>query len=732
MADSRKFNQYKRLHSIFKGSKSSKNVFIYYLTLSQIIIIAISIAFVIYIINNTIDNNISNVREKISYLIVNNNYTENRSLEQNKEILSRFIVKNQSVDYIIVVKNNKPLVILPSGMNINRLNHIIKSYKNETNKKYIKIVIPEGPVVYDTFIKYRGFNYHIGILRKQIIKTSVKPFLQSSFLLIVLILLIVILVLKTISGDLQKNINRSEASNNRFKMLFNNINSGVVIYEPYNNGEDFLIKDINKSVERIEKVSYGEIVGKKVTEVFPGVKDFGLLKVLKRVWKTGIPEEHPISYYKDNKREGWRKNHIFKLSNTNEIVVIYEDITKQKEAEKKLREKEQQLNQGQKLEAIGRLAGGIAHDFNNILTAIIGYSEILLLTNSLAQDVIEYIKEIKKAAEKASNLTYQLLAFSRKQILKLDVINLNTIIEDTAKMLKRIIGEDIELITVLDPNLSNIKADTGQMVQVLMNLAVNARDAMPEGGKLIIETRNIFLDDIYCKKHPSIKPGEYIMMAVTDTGIGMDEYTKQMIFEPFFTTKKNGKGTGLGLSTVYGIIKQIGGYIWVYSELNRGTVFKIYIPASKLEENNKKSKNHILADLKSHGETMLVVEDEASVLNILYKNLTKVGYEVYTAKNGIEALKVFNKCKYENKNIDLLITDIVMPKMNGKDLYNQLKLISPSLKVLYISGYTDNAIVHNGVLYNNVNFLQKPFNSTDLLYKVCKILTEDISISENS
>jgi len=454
MADSERYNQHKRQRSIFKKSISKKNVFTYYLILSQIIIIAIFIGFIIYINNNIIDNNISNVRKEISYLITNSNYTENRSLEKNEEILSRFIAKSQLVYYGIVVKNNKPLVTIPSGMNINRLNYIIKNYNNKTNKKYIKIVIPKGPVVYDTFIKYKDFNYHIGILRKQIIKTSVKPFLISSFLLIAAILPIVVLLLKMISVDLQKNIKNSEASNNRFRMLFSNINSGVVIYEPYNNGEDFFIKDINKSVERIEKVSYEEVVGKKVTEVFPGVKDFGLIKVLKRVWKTGIPEEHPISYYKDNKREGWRKNYIFKLSNTNELVVIYEDITKQKEAEEKLRVKEQQLNQSQKLESIGRLAGGIAHDFNNILTAIIGYSEILLLNNSLAKDSIEYIKEIKKAAEKASNLTYQLLAFSRKQILKLDVINLNTIIEDTTKMLKRIIGEDIELITVYRVNNS--------------------------------------------------------------------------------------------------------------------------------------------------------------------------------------------------------------------------------------------------------------------------------------
>jgi two-component system, cell cycle sensor histidine kinase and response regulator CckA len=379
---------------------------------------------------------------------------------------------------------------------------------------------------------------------------------------------------------------------------------------------------------------------------------------------------------------------------------------------------EEQLRQSQKLEAIGMLAGGIAHDFNNLLTAIIGYSELSLFQLRQEDPLQQYISEVKRAADRAAGLTRQLLAFSRKQVMQPKVLDLNTIISELEKMLHRVIGEDIELRAMLEPEVGSVKADPGQIEQVIMNLAVNARDAMPQGGKLTIETQNIYLNDEYARQHITVNPGHYVMLAVSDTGTGMDEKTQAHIFEPFFTTKRAGHGTGLGLSTVYGIVKQSGGNIWVYSELGQGTTFKVYLP--RVDEGAQEHKPQAEAEEFNRGtETVLLAEDEEIVRKLAIQVLESYGYHVLEAANGGAALLI---CERYQEPIHLLLTDVIMPEMSGRLLADRLKLLRPEMKVLYMSGYTDNAIVHQGVLDDGANFIQKPFTPKALAQKVREVL----------
>jgi PAS domain S-box-containing protein len=377
-----------------------------------------------------------------------------------------------------------------------------------------------------------------------------------------------------------------------------------------------------------------------------------------------------------------------------------------------------QLLQAQKMEAVGRLAGGVAHDFNNLLTAIIGYSQ--LIQRSLKEDEPIYaeVAEIEKAGQRAAALTGQLLAFSRKQVLKPRVLNLNAVIADFSKMLQRLIGEDVKLRTNLDLRIGSGVADPDQIGQVIMNLAVNARDAMPGGGKLTIETRNVHLDSSYASQHAEVQPGHYVMLAVSDTGCGMDKAAQARIFEPFFTTKEKDKGTGLGLSTVYGIIRQSGGHIWVYSEPGEGSSFKIYLPAA---ENEFEAEPTFMSPpaLLSGTETVLLVEDEEGVRHFTRQVLEMNGYTVLEACNPDEAIGIATS--YEG-SIDLLVTDVVMPGMSGRELATSLILRRPATRVLYISGYTEKAIVHHGVLDSGIPFLPKPFTPDDLLSKVREVM----------
>lgn len=382
---------------------------------------------------------------------------------------------------------------------------------------------------------------------------------------------------------------------------------------------------------------------------------------------------------------------------------------------------EQQLRQSQKMEAVGRLAGGIAHDFNNLLMVISGYSEFLLERLAGQAELRAPAQEIASAAERASSLTRQLLAFSRKQMLAPKTVYLNSIVTENLKMLTRMIGEDIDLVMHPSENLWPVRADAGQIEQVIMNLAVNARDAMPSGGKLTIETENVTLDEEYARLHAPLRPGDYVMLALSDTGAGMDIETQSHIFEPFFTTK-GPKGTGLGLSTVYGIVKQSGGYIWVQSEVAKGTTFRIYLPrifatgepaipqAAAVEE---------VRAVEPGTETILLAEDEANLRYLARQFLEKQGYKVIEAADGAVAMQI--AVAHEGV-IHLLLTDVIMPGMNGRELAQRISEIRPNMKVLYMSGYTENVVGHDGTLDADVRLLQKPFSLRDLKAKVREVL----------
>jgi PAS domain S-box-containing protein len=380
---------------------------------------------------------------------------------------------------------------------------------------------------------------------------------------------------------------------------------------------------------------------------------------------------------------------------------------------------EDQLRHAQKMDAIGQLAGGVAHDFNNLLTAIKGYSGLLLRSLALDDDERRNdVEEIIVAADRATSLTGQLLAFSRKQILQPTLLDLNYLVAGTSRMLRRLIGEDIDFLTVLAPDLASVRGDAGQIEQIVVNLAVNARDAMPRGGRLVIETSHVELDDSYVEQHVGVQPGSYVMLAVSDTGIGMEAKTLERVFEPFFTTKARGKGTGLGLATVYGIVKQSGGHVWAYSEIGRGTTFKVYLPrAEGVPDTDARA---AARETPQEGtETVLLVEDERAVRFVSRTILEKAGYKVLDADDPAYAEAIFAQ---HGASIDLLVTDVVMPGGSGPGLFKRLTLLRPGLKVLFMSGYTDDAVVLQDELEPGITFLQKPFTTQALLHKVREAL----------
>lgn len=398
------------------------------------------------------------------------------------------------------------------------------------------------------------------------------------------------------------------------------------------------------------------------------------------------------------------------------IFMSLHDLTEGRKLIEEKRILEEQLMQAQKMESIGRLAGGIAHDFNNVLTTIIGYSELLLVGMDKNDPHRKNIEIIRSAGEKASALTRQLLAFSRKQILETNPVSINIIIDDLLKILGKMLGEDIEIDTNLKASADIVKADRGQIEQVLMNLAVNSRDAMPNGGRLVIETQDIYLDNEYAKNHPEVKPGSYVMVAVTDFGEGMSEHVLEHLFDPFFTTKESNKGTGLGLATVHGIIKQHNGQIYVYSELKKGTTFKIYLPTCDETVKQDKKKN---IELSHGGETILIVDDESSIRKFIIDTLSPLGYKCLEASCGADAVNLIHTL---HEDIHLLLTDVIMPGMSGKELSKIVSKERPLTKIIFISGYTENTIAHHGVLDVNVNYIAKPVTPTILVEKIRSVI----------
>jgi PAS domain S-box-containing protein len=410
------------------------------------------------------------------------------------------------------------------------------------------------------------------------------------------------------------------------------------------------------------------------------------------------------------------------------VIVFTVDMTRQRRAEAgreraedALRQSEEQLRQAQKMEAVGRLAGGVAHDFNNVLSVILSYAEVTLGDLRESDPHRADIDEIRKAAIRAAGLTRQLLLFSRQQVPVTSVVNLNDIVTSMDSMLKRMLGEDVELVSVPGSALGRVRVDPSHVEQVVMNLVVNARDAMPKGGKLTIETKNVVLDDSYAQNHLPAKVGPHVMLAVSDTGTGIEKAMQTRIFEPFFTTKDRGKGTGLGLSTVFGIVQQSGGNIWVYSELGKGTTFKVYLPVVDAELDVARS---LPAPQTLRGsETVLLVEDEEQVRAVVVAVLRRYGYDVIVATSAGEALLL---CEQHARPIHLLLTDVVMPQMSGPELAKRLMAIRPTLRVLCMSGYTDDSIVRHGVLETGVAYLQKPFTPISLTQKVREVLDDPL------
>lgn len=438
----------------------------------------------------------------------------------------------------------------------------------------------------------------------------------------------------------------------------------------------------------------------RLNELLLGVEDF---KDVENDWKRkdGVPLKVRCSGRPVRNAKG---------------MVDYLDVFAEDISEKRVLER--QLQMAQKMEAIGRLSGGIAHDFNNLLGVVIGYSQVLKKALGPDNALYEHATEIEKAGQRATTLTRQLLAFSRQQVLEPAILNLNALVMDVEKMLRRLIGEDIELTTELDANLGQVKADHGQIEQVIMNLAVNSRDAMVQGGKLTIKTANVQLDENYVRRHPGSRIGRYVMLAVTDTGEGMDIETQAHIFEPFFTTKERGKGTGLGLATVYGVVKQSDGYIAVESKIGRGTSFEIYLQRVDEPITTNQAPSAPL-EVQRGAEIILMAEDAEPLLKLARMFLESNGYKVMSATNGADAIKAAQKY---NAPIDLLLTDVVMPGMNGRMLAKELAPIQPKMKVLYMSGYTDSAIADHGVLEAGTYLLRKPFTEIELTQKVREVL----------
>ncbi len=518
----------------------------------------------------------------------------------------------------------------------------------------------------------------------------------------------------------------TKESEEKFRTIFDNAVDGILIADPVS--KSFVMG--NETVCAMLGCAPEEIKDLSVVDILPPERRS---HVLEQFEKWGEQRFSPATDVPVKRKDGSVfyadiNSAPIEIGGREYLMGIYRDITARKHAEEKLRESEEQLLQSQKMEAIGRLAGGVAHDFNNMMLVVLGYSEILLKRLAEDEPSRNIVEKIREAGERAASLTNQLLAFSRKKMIQPKILDLNALIADMEKMIRRLIGEHIELLFFPGKELAPVLADPAQIDQILMNLLVNAGDAIAKVGKITLETANVELDETFAQRHPGAKPGPHVMIAVSDTGVGMDRETRSRIFEPFFTTKKDGKGTGLGLSTVYGIVKQSMGSIWVYSEPGKGTTFKIYLPKV---EGNAEFPDKVKSYPNAHrgAETILLVEDEEMIRELARSALAEMGYTVLQAGNGAEAIHVVESHK---SPIHLLVTDVVMPAMGGQELAERVKSLDPKTRVIYMSGYTDSTIAHHGVLAEGIDFLQKPFTPGDLARKVREVLDRPRSSSSRT
>lgn len=511
--------------------------------------------------------------------------------------------------------------------------------------------------------------------------------------------------------DKRRTEEKLRTSEERFRDFF----EGAPVY-CYIVSPEGLILDINKAALDALGYEKEELVGKQLMAIYPPEHLSTVQENIETWRKTGRLQEVEIQVVT---KKGERRTVLLSASAVRNskgkilyAISVQRDITDRKHLE-------EQFRQAQKMEAIGRLAGGVAHDFNNLLTVIKGTAQLSLYGLRQSDPLRKNIEEIMAAADRAAAFTTQLLAFSRRQVMEVKAIDINQLVQDLDKMLRRIIGEDIELVTFLQEGIGMVKADPRQIEQAIVNIAVNARDAMPEGGKLTIETANVDLDEEYARLHAGVRPGPYVMFSISDTGAGMSADVKERVFEPFFTTKDRGKGTGLGLSTAYGIVKQSNGHIWVYSEPGKGTTFKVYLP--RVDEPVDERKEPSFGEAPRGNETVLVVEDEDAVRELAVRIIEKQGYKVLKAQDGGEALML---CEKYREPIDLILSDVIMPRMSGREVVERLLGIHPEAKTLYMSGYTDNVIIHHGVLDKGTKFIPKPFTVEDLARKVREVLDE--------
>lgn len=506
-------------------------------------------------------------------------------------------------------------------------------------------------------------------------------------------------------------------SEKKYRSLYSSIRDAILVSDM-----NRTILDCNQAFVDLFGYSLDEIAGKNIFIIYDKNEQFAQFGTVLENHDDATNHVYAIQYKKKNGIVFPGEVNLFFIKNdegeVTGFISLIRDITERVRAEKIQKDLEAQLYQAQKIESVGRLAGGVAHDYNNMLSVISGYSELALEKLNPADKLYGDLLEIRKAAVRSTNITRQLLAFARKQTIAPIVLDLNEVLESMLKMLQRLIGEDVDLAWLPGTNLWPVKLDPSQVDQILANLCVNARDAITGVGKITIETGKATLDKDYCTDHPGFIPGEYVLLTISDDGCGMDRDTSAMVFEPFFTTKEVGQGTGLGLSTVYGIVKQNNGFVYVYSEPGEGTTIRIYLPRHTYPAlDTFMEKPAEIA--KGHGEIILIVEDEVSMLKLAKRILQNLGYTALTAESPGKALSLVEDGTVE---VDLLITDVVMPEMNGKELSQQLGKIYSGLKTLFMSGYTANVIAHRGILDEDVNFIQKPFSTRDLALKIHRIL----------